>query len=182
MDQTPEEILKFSPNPITAMKRYAKQEARSFASWISNQIIAGRTLTKLWADYEAETISDNEMNIPTITNDYEYKAAIDCLIALNQRADAAERLSEIDALGADIVAYELQQGYSPETPRTIRRVLEVAMFKNQIRQRQLADILEVSENRLSEVMNGKRKMNMDFARRLYTKLNIPGDVILSLID
>jgi plasmid maintenance system antidote protein VapI len=54
------------------------------------------------------------------------------------------------------------------------------MLKRQIRQRQLAEFLEVPEPRLSDLMKGKHELNMDFARRLYTKLNIPADVILTL--
>jgi len=37
-----------------AMDEYAEQEAKSYASWLSNQVIAGRTSTKLWDDYQEE--------------------------------------------------------------------------------------------------------------------------------
>ena len=73
MDKTPEEILKsnlkmFELFPVaskedkemgmyyitSAMKEYAEQEAKSYAAWLSNQVIAGRTMTKLWDDYQKE--------------------------------------------------------------------------------------------------------------------------------
>jgi hypothetical protein len=37
-----------------AMQIYADQEAKAYASWLSNQVIAGRTATKLFNDYKAE--------------------------------------------------------------------------------------------------------------------------------
>lgn len=37
-----------------AMKQYAEQEAKFYASWLSNQVIAGRTSVKLWSDYQKE--------------------------------------------------------------------------------------------------------------------------------
>jgi hypothetical protein len=64
MDLTKEEILKeqyFSDQEIEnksgifkAMDKYAEQEAKAYANWLSNQIIAGRTMTKLWNDYRKQ--------------------------------------------------------------------------------------------------------------------------------
>ncbi|MBX0290096.1 helix-turn-helix domain-containing protein [Hymenobacter sp. HSC-4F20] len=116
----------------------------------------------------------------TISNDQEHAAAVEQLIQWNQAPDVADRLAEIHALGEAVEAYEESQGWVPEPPQTVRGILEVEMFKRRIRQRQLAELLGVTETRLSEVMNGKREMNIDFARKLHTKLQIPGDVILSL--
>lgn len=41
-------------NLLTAMDEYAEQEAKAYASWLSNTGIRGRTASKLWADYKAE--------------------------------------------------------------------------------------------------------------------------------
>ena len=69
MDLTKEEILKdckieierlqqektmLHYNILKAMERYAEQEARAYANWLSNQVIAGRTMTKLWNDYREQ--------------------------------------------------------------------------------------------------------------------------------
>lgn len=37
-----------------AMQIYADQEARAFANWLSNTVVAGRTMDKLFKDYKAE--------------------------------------------------------------------------------------------------------------------------------
>lgn len=67
MDLSKKEILKnmcaempfdlpknIQPYIEEAMQIYADQEAKAYASWLSNQVIAGRTAHKLWLDYQAE--------------------------------------------------------------------------------------------------------------------------------
>lgn len=39
---------------IEAMKQHANDKARHFAQWLSEQVFEGRTMTKLWIDYQAE--------------------------------------------------------------------------------------------------------------------------------
>ena len=72
MDLTKQEILKkyetyvtisqpnnktpifLQENVLLAMDEYAEQEAKAYASWLSNTVIQGRTASKLWADYQDE--------------------------------------------------------------------------------------------------------------------------------
>lgn len=68
MDLTTKEVARNNDLPIdgllltlwpiidAAMKQYAEQEARAYASWLSNQVHAGRTASRLWADYKAEAL------------------------------------------------------------------------------------------------------------------------------
>ena len=114
-----------------------------------------------------------------VTNDEEHDAAIHQLIVWNQAPDAADNLA-LEALADAVAAYEEAAGHRPQPPQTLRGILEVEMFKRRIRQRQLAEILDVTEPRLSELMKGKRGMNLDFARRLHTILHIPAEVVLRL--
>lgn len=116
-----------------------------------------------------------------ITNDEEHRMAIERMIALEQGPNSTDN-KELAMLTDAVEAYEVAQGHTPDPPVTLRGILEVEMFKRRIRQRALAEILEVTEPRLSELMKGKRELNMDFARRLYTRLNIPADVIFSIVS
>ena len=114
-----------------------------------------------------------------VTTAQEHEAAINQLIAWNQAPDAADNPA-LAALADAVAAYEEAAGHRPEPPQTLRGILEVEMFKRRIRQRQLAEILDVTEPRLAELMKGKREMNLDFARRLHTILHIPAEVVLQL--
>ncbi len=114
-----------------------------------------------------------------VTTAEEHEAAINQLIDWNQAPDAANNPA-LEALADAVAAYEEAAGHRPQPPQTLRGILEVEMFKRRIRQRQLAEILHVTEPRLSELMKGKREMNLDFARRLHTILHIPAEVVLHL--
>lgn len=115
-----------------------------------------------------------------INNDTEHAAAIEQLIRWEQ-APSPDTHAQVDTLADAVEAYEnATPGHRIGPPTTLKGVLEVEMFKRRFRQKQLAELLEVSETRISELMKGKREMNMDFARRLYTRLAIPADVILSM--
>ena len=63
-------------------------------------------------------------------------------------------------------------------PRTLVEMLELKMYEQKLKQKDLAALLGVSATRLSEVMQGKRKVNMDLAKRLYSVLKIDAGFIL----
>lgn len=63
-------------------------------------------------------------------------------------------------------------------PKDIIEVLEYSMFSRKMRQKDLASLLEVSVTRLSEIMQRKRKINLDFAKKVHEKLGIDAAFIL----
>ncbi len=63
-------------------------------------------------------------------------------------------------------------------PQTIVEMIELKMYERKLKQKDLAKLLDVSESRLSEIMKGKRSINMDFAQRLYLKLQVEPKFIL----
>ena len=67
-------------------------------------------------------------------------------------------------------------------PQTIIEMIELKMYERKLKQKDLAKLLGVSESRLSEIMKGKRSINMDFAQRLYYKLQIEPKFILEKVN
>ena len=63
-------------------------------------------------------------------------------------------------------------------PKTLVEMLELKMYEHRLKQKELAALLGVSATRLSEVMQGKRKVNMDLAKRLHSVLKIDAGFIL----
>ncbi len=119
-----------------------------------------------------------------ITNDEELNQAIEefyPLASAVERSDA-EPDAYLLALRDAIDRYEVAAGHEPNPPTTVAGLLEVEMFKRRLRQRAMAELLQVPETRLSEIMRGKRSMNLDFARRLHQRLGIAAEVVLSLHD
>jgi HTH-type transcriptional regulator/antitoxin HigA len=117
-----------------------------------------------------------------IRNDADHDAAVEHLIQMNRAADAEANLPEIKRLGALVEQYEIDHGHTPDYPRTLAGILELEMYKRKLKQRGLAQLLELHETRLSELLKGKRKLNIDIARSLYNKLNIDPALILTLQD
>lgn len=119
-----------------------------------------------------------------ITTDVELNQAIEefySLASAIERTDA-EPDAYVLAMRDAIDRYEIAVGHEPNPPTTVAGLLEVEMFKRRLRQRAMAQLLEVPETRLSEIMRGKRSMNLDFARRLHQRLGIAADVVLALRD
>jgi len=121
-----------------------------------------------------------EPRFTTITTDRERDDAEAYLLQLNQAPDAADHLDEIKRLGALVVAYEKEHGHTLDTPFTLREILEAEMYKRRLKQRGLAELLEVHETRLSELMKNKRPISFEFAQKLWRVLGIPAERVLAL--
>lgn len=65
-----------------------------------------------------------------------------------------------------------------KAPTTLTEMIRYKMFEMNLKQKQLAKILEISEARISELLTGKRKINIELAKKLHTKLNIDAHFIL----
>ena len=63
-------------------------------------------------------------------------------------------------------------------PKTITEMIRYKMFEMNLKQKQLAKVLGISEARISELLAGKRKLNIELAKKLHTKLNIDAHFIL----
>lgn len=56
--------------------------------------------------------------------------------------------------------------------------IEKEMKKHALNQRQTAELLEVKESALSQILRGKRHVSMRLAKQLYNKLNIDPKLIV----
>jgi HTH-type transcriptional regulator/antitoxin HigA len=65
-------------------------------------------------------------------------------------------------------------------PTSLTEMIRYKMFEMNLRQKQLAKLLEISETRISELLAGKRKLTIDLAKKLHTKLNIDAHFILQV--
>ena len=112
----------------------------------------------------------------TIQTEAAYRAGMSRLQALDSNNPAS--LPEMEALGQALEAYEDRHGHAPVRPDSLIFRIERYMFEHRLKKQELAQLLGITNSRLSEVLNGKRAVNMDLGRRLYTKLNIPAEFVL----
>ena len=111
-----------------------------------------------------------------------YTAALhqfEALATADYAADPAKKQQLIELRDA-IDAYENSHGHAPDPPHTLAGRIELEMFKRRLKQNQLAELLRISPSRLSEVLRGRRKVNLYLAKRLYKELQIPAEFILEV--
>ncbi len=89
-----------------------------------------------------------------------------------------DKEAEFAALSQAIEAYEDSLGLMPLQPQTLAGMIELKRFERHLKQKELAEQLGITATRLNEVLNGKRKVNMDLAKRLYKVLGIKAEFIL----
>jgi len=112
----------------------------------------------------------------TIQNEADYQVGMSRLEALD--SDNPAHLAEMETLAGALEAYEDSHGHAPVRPDSLIFRIERYMFEHSLKKQELAQLLGITNSRLSEVLNGKRAVNMDLGRRLYTKLHIPAEVVL----
>ena len=90
-----------------------------------------------------------------------------------------EETEQLQKLSLTAEAYEDSIPLMPiPVPGSLEEMIRLKMYQRKVNQKQLAQLLEITETRLSEVLRGKRNINFDMARRLHEKLGIDGNFIL----
>lgn len=122
-----------------------------------------------------------------ITSESEYRQVMERVEAYLQKSTAqggghtltAPEKEELQHLSRMAEAWEDGVPLMPiRQPKTLTEMLELKMYERRLKQKDLAALLGVTATRLSEVMQGKRKVNMDLAKRLHTVLKIDAGFIL----
>ncbi len=92
--------------------------------------------------------------------------------------DAGDR-AELQHLSKIAEAWEDDIPLMPiKRPTTLVGMIELKMYERKLKQKDLAQLLEISPTRLSEVLQSKRKVNLDLAKRLFKVLQIDPAFIL----
>jgi HTH-type transcriptional regulator / antitoxin HigA len=65
-------------------------------------------------------------------------------------------------------------------PETLEGLIELKMYENKMKQKELAKMLNTSDTQLSEIIHKKRKPSVAFLKALNSILGIDGNVLLRL--
>ena len=79
-----------------------------------------------------------------------------------------------------IEEYELRMEIFPLPPKptTLPAMIELKRQQQQLKQKDLAALLEIPAGRLSQILSGKRRVSLDLAKKLYERLHISPEFIL----
>ena len=109
--------------------------------------------------------------------------AIESLMNAFPDGENAANDKNIAELSKAIEEYEDRHAAMPmslviKNPENLPDVIELKMFEKQMKRKDMAKLLGITDTRLSEVMHGKRKVNMELAKRLYKTLGVDPKFIL----
>jgi HTH-type transcriptional regulator / antitoxin HigA len=115
------------------------------------------------------------MNIKLIKTEADYQTALKRLELVFDAKTGTIESDEADILGLMIDEYE-KKHYPIEAPDPIEAI-KIRMEEMQLKQLDLADAIG-GKNRVSEVLNRKRKLTVEMIRNLTVRLNLsPGLLI-----
>ncbi len=115
------------------------------------------------------------MNIKLIKTEADYQIALKRLEVVFDAKTGSPESDEADILGLMIDEYE-KKYYPIESPDPIEAI-KIRMEEMQLKQIDLAEAIG-GKNRVSEVLNRKRKLTLEMIRNLTTRLNLsPGLLI-----
>lgn len=113
----------------------------------------------------------------------DYQAKLEIIIAKGSKLGgmeflSTEELDEMDRLAAAIEEYEAAYYPLPgEVSTLLTDTIREKMNEKGMNQKQTAKLLGISESRVSDLLNGRRKINFNIAKRLRDCFGIPADFI-----
>lgn len=139
-------------------------------------------------DCKMKLLKIETMESEKINNRTEYDEVMSRVEALIQKSTtdgfdslSKEEVSILQTLSQNAERYEDSIPLTPiKAPITLTDMIRFKMFEMNLRQKQLASLLEISEARISEILSGKRKVNIAIAKKLHSKLNIDANFILEV--
>lgn len=116
------------------------------------------------------------MEIKLIKTEQEYKEALKRLELIFDAKIGTPESDEADVLGLLIDEYE-KKHYPIEAPDPIEAI-KIRMEEMQLKQIDLANDLG-GRNRVSEILNRKRKLTVEMIRNLTTRLNLSAGILIN---
>ncbi|HEY1009151.1 MAG TPA: helix-turn-helix domain-containing protein [Daejeonella sp.] len=102
---------------------------------------------------------------------------IDSLMAKGSENVSTDELAEIRRLALASQQYE-QEKYQVDPPSTLAGMIEMRMFEMRLKQKDLAKRLKISDAKLSLIMNGKQRPDIEFLKAIHSELQVDAEFIL----
>jgi HTH-type transcriptional regulator / antitoxin HigA len=105
---------------------------------------------------------------------------IDSLMAKGSGAVTKRELAQIRKLAVSAQKYETNK-FIIEPPETLAGIIEMKMFERKLKQKDLAHELHISNTKLSLIMSGKQRPDVDFLKAMHMKLGVDAEFLLSVV-
>lgn len=121
--------------------------------------------------------------IKKIATEADYKKVmqtIDALMAKGSKNVTRTELAEIRKLAERAQKYE-QSKYVIDPPTTLAGIIEMKMYERKLKQKDLAEELRISTAKLSLILSGKQRPDVDFLKAVHQKLGVDAGFLLSVV-
>ncbi len=88
--------------------------------------------------------------------------------------------AELEKYTQLVNAYE-EKHYTIPLPETLQGLIELKMYENKLKQKELAKMLQITETKLSEILHQKRKPSISFLKALHQVFDIDGNLLLKMV-
>ena len=120
---------------------------------------------------------DNAMSyVMQLINEATATGSLSCPEADNEYIREIGRIGHLCAVYEDTKIEFKHLKVKEKSP--LIRSIEDEMYNRNIKQKELAEMLEINEPVLSQIMHGKRSISMRTAKRLHRSLNIDAKILL----
>ena len=122
----------------------------------------------------------SQAKIKVITSDKAYQATmekIDGLMKIGEAKIKPAQAAELRLLSLAAQAYEKSM-YTIPAPKTLQGLIEFKMYERKLKQKELAQVLDIAESKLSQILTGKRKPDVSFLKAAHEQLEIDGNILL----
>lgn len=92
----------------------------------------------------------------------------------------AKETKELDEFTQIVKQYE-DANFIIETPQTVQELIAFKMFEKNLKQKDIAKMLDTTDTKLSEIMHNKRKPSISFLKALNQVLGIDGNLLLRIV-
>jgi len=117
-----------------------------------------------------------------ITTEKAYETALNDVYALMRKGENVtdNEAETIKEMALAIQGYE-EIHYPFPMPATIVEMVAIKMLEKKVTQAKLAEMLNISTAKLSQILNNKRKPDVPFLKAIHEKLGVDGNFILEKV-
>jgi HTH-type transcriptional regulator/antitoxin HigA len=115
-------------------------------------------------------IAEKKMNV--LLNSTTQKGGFDFL--------TVKEMEELDKVTQIVKQYE-DAHFIIESPQTVQQLITFKMFEKNLKQKDIAKMLDTTDTKLSEIMHHKRKPSISFLKALNQVLGIDGNLLLRIV-
>jgi HTH-type transcriptional regulator / antitoxin HigA len=119
--------------------------------------------------------------VKQIKSEAQYRRAMAEILNLMNKGEANLSKSQTDKLRKLAVAAQSYEKsiYTIPQPTTLEGMIQLKMYERRLKQKELAELMGLSEPKLSQILTGKRVPDVAFLKAAHQKLGIDASFLLN---